>query len=308
MSGRDAAALGLQATGAALAPLLVGGIQTVKARLQGRRGPGVLQPYRELRRLWRRSSVEPIGTGVVYRAAPPVVGAALALCLLVTPVAAYGTGWPAGHDVLVVIGLLALARIAMALSAWDTGGGFGLMGASRDLTFAVAGEALLVLVVLVAALPAGTTDLRAVWAANAGGAIWSEPAHWCGALAMGLVVLLETGRQPIDNPDTHLELTMIHEGPLLEYAGRDLAILSWASAARHWVVLVLAAGLFLPHPASFAGALGALALGLAALVVALALAETWQAKMRLLRVPPLLLGGAAVALLGVVSWFAGGGG
>lgn len=305
MSGPDATVLGLQVAAAGLAPLLVGGVQAAKARLQGRRGPGPLQPYRELRRLWRRGIVDPEGAGPVYRATPAVVGAALALCLLVVPVAAHGPGWPAGHDALVVVGLLALARTAMALSAWDTGGGFGLMGASRDLTFAVMGEALLVLVVLVAALPAGTTDLRAMWAAGAGTGVWAEPAHWCGALAMGLVAVLETGRQPVDNPDTHLELTMVHEGPLLEYAGRDLAMLTWAAAARHWVVLVLAAGLFLPHPAGFAGSLAALVLGLAALVGALALVETWQAKMRLLRVPPLLAAGAAVALLGVVSWAAG---
>jgi formate hydrogenlyase subunit 4 len=123
---------------------------------------------------------------------------------------------------------------------------------------------------------------------------------------MGLVVVVETGRQPIDNPDTHLELTMIHEGPLLEYAGRDLAMLQWAAAARHWVVLVLAAGLFLPHPRGFVPALAALVLGVGALVVALGVVETWQAKMRLLRVPPILLAGTAVALIGVVSWVVGG--
>lgn len=307
MSGRDGIGLALQVGGVVLAPLLVGGVQSVKATLQGRRGSGPLQPYRELRRLWHRSGVDPEGAGPAYRAAPAVVGAALLVCLLTVPVAAYGTGWPAGHDVLVVAGLLALARVAMALSAWDTGGAFGLMGASRDLTFAVLGEALLVTTALVAALPAGTTDLRAMWSANAGGAIWAEPAHWCGALAMGLVVLLETGRQPIDNPDTHLELTMIHEGPLLEYAGRDLAMLQWAAAARHWVVLVLAAGLFLPHPQAFGPALAALALGVVALVLGLGVVETWQAKMRLLRVPPILLAGTAVALLGVVTWVVGGG-
>lgn len=307
MSGPDAVSLGLQVAGLALAPLIVGFVQSLKARLQGRRGSGALQPYRELRRLWRRSGVDPEGAGPVYRAAPAVVGAALALCLLIVPVAAHGPGWPVGDDVLVVVGLLALARIVTALSAWDTGGGFGLMGASRDLSFAVVGESLFVLTALVAALPAGTTGLRAMWSANAGTAIWAEPGHWCGAVAMGLVVLLETGRQPIDNPDTHLELTMIHEGPLLEYAGRDLALLQWAAAARHWVVLVIAAGLFLPHPEAFAPGLAALGLGVAALVVALAVVETWQAKMRLLRVPPVLLAGTAVALIGVVSWAAGGG-
>ena len=99
------------------------------------------------------------------------------------------------------------------------------------------------------------------------------------------MVLVETGRQPIDNPDTHLELTMIHEGPLLEYAGRDLAYLQWAAAARHWLMLVLAAALFLPHPRGFAGGLAALAAGVPVLCVGLAITETAQAKMRILRVP-----------------------
>jgi formate hydrogenlyase subunit 4 len=208
--------------------------------------------------------------------------------------------------VVLVIGLLAMARVVLALSAWDTGAGFGLMGASRDLTFAVVGEALLATVVLLASLPAGSTDLREMWAASSGSEIWTQPAHWCGAIAMALVVLLETGRQPIDNPDTHLELTMIHEGPLLEYGGRDLAFLQWAAAARHWVVLVLAAGLFLPHPEALGAGLGALVVGVVALVGALALVETWQAKMRLLRVPVVLLAGVGIALLGLVSWVAGG--
>ncbi|WP_217914669.1 respiratory chain complex I subunit 1 family protein [Miltoncostaea marina] len=307
MRAADAAATAAQMAGLALAPLLPGGVQALKARLQGRRGPGVLQPYRELRRLWRRGTVDPEGSGAAYRWAPVAAAAALAVCVLVVPVGAWGTAWPAGHDALLLVGLLALARIAVALSAWDTGGGFGLMGASRELAFAVVGEALLVLVVLLAAIPAGSTDLRAMWEAGAGTGPWEDPARWCAALAMGLVVLLETGRQPIDNPDTHLELTMVHEGPLLEYAGRDLALLQWTAAARHWVVLVVAASLALPHPGDAAGGLAALALGVLALVGGLALVESWQAKMRLLRVPPTLLAGVAVALAGVVSaaWGAG---
>jgi len=170
---------------------------------------------------------------------------------------------------------------------------------------AVFGEALLVLALLLAALPAHSTDLLAMTAAAAGAGPWSEPAHWCGALAFALVILVETGRQPVDNPDTHLELTMIHEGPLLEYAGRDLAYLQWAAAARHWVVLVLGAELFLPHWGGFGASLALLAGGVAALCAALALVETAQAKMRILRVPALLAVGGAAALAGVVSWIAG---
>jgi formate hydrogenlyase subunit 4 len=167
-------------------------------------------------------------------------------------------------------------------------------------------EGLLLLVIVIAALPAGSTDLVLLSAAAAGTAIWRAPAHWLGALGFALVAVAETGRQPVDNPDTHLELTMIHEGPLLEYAGRDLACLQWAAAARHWVVLVLACDLFLPHPATFGGQLLALVVELPVLCIALAFVESWQAKMRILRVPRLMATGAALCLLGLVAWFAGG--
>jgi len=267
--------------GIVLAPLLPGVIQTLKAFAQGRRGTRPTQPYLELRRLWRRSSVDPAGTGIVYRVAPALVAACLLVALALLPIADAGLG----HDAFALVGVLALARFALAAAAWDTGNGFALMGAARDLAFAVFGEALLALALIAAALPAQSTDLNAIAAA----ADWGEPSHWCAALAFALVILLETGRQPIDNPDTHLELTMIHEGPLLEYAGRDLAYLQWAAAARHWVFLVLGAELFLPG--------GVLAVPV--LCVALAAVETAQAKMRILRVPALLGLGMLVALAGV---------
>jgi formate hydrogenlyase subunit 4 len=162
-----------------------------------------------------------------------------------------------------------------------------------------------VLALLVAALPADSTDLVAMSNASHGADIWREPAHWCGALAFALVVLVETGRRPIDNPDTHLELTMIHEGPLLEYAGRDLAFLHWGAAARHWIVAMLAAGLFLPHPSSFWWQLLILPLAVLVTCAALAVTETWLAKMRILRVPRFLAAGGALCVVGLVTWFVG---
>jgi formate hydrogenlyase subunit 4 len=295
----------VQVAGIALAPLLPGSIQTLKARLQGRRGPSVVQPYRTLRRLWRKSAVDPEGTGVVYRLAPPLIAAPLLAALAIVPVAGRAGSFGLGSDALVLVGLLALARFALAAASWDTGNGFALMAAARDLMISVFGEALLVLSLLLAALPAHSTDMRAMSLAAAGGHIWSAPAHWCGALAFVLVVLVETGRQPIDNPDTHLELTMIHEGPLLEYAGRDLALLQWAAAARHWVLLVLGAELYLPHSGGFAASLGMLVAAVGVLCSALALVETAQAKMRILRVPALLGVGCAIALAGAGMWVGG---
>jgi len=294
-----------QVAGVALAPLLAGSIQALKARLQGRHGPSALQPYRTLRRLWSKSAVDPEGTGAVYRLAPPLVAASLLVALAIVPIAGRAGSFGLGNDALVLVGVLALARFALAAAAWDTGSGFALMASARELMIAVFGEALLMLALLVAILPAHSTDLLAMSAAAAGRHLWSGPAHWCGAIAFALVILVETGRQPIDNPDTHLELTMIHEGPLLEYAGREHALLLWASAARHWVFLVLAAELYLPHGSGFAEGLGLLVVGVAALCCALAVIETAQAKMRILQVPALLGVGCAIALAGAGMWIGG---
>jgi formate hydrogenlyase subunit 4 len=225
--------------------------------------------------------------------------------LAIVPVAGHAGPFGLGNDALVLVGLLALARFALAAAAWDTGNGFALMAAARDLMISVFGEALLVLALLLAALPAHSTDLKAMTGAAAGGHIWGAPTHWCGALAFALVILVETGRQPVDNPDTHLELTMIHEGPLLEYGGRDLAFLHWAAGARHWVILMLGAELFLPHRGDFAASLGLLVVGVAFLCGSLSLIETTQAKMRIFRVPALLGVGSAIALAGAGMWVGG---
>ncbi len=303
MSGVAAASIVVELGGGlVLAPLLPGLVQQWKARLQGRRGPSPLQPYRELRRLWGKSAVDPAGSGVVYRFAPTVVAASLAAAVFLVPVAGRAPGLGVGRDMLVLAALFALARFAVAAAAWDVANGFSLMGASRDLTITVATEATLVLVLAVGALVAGTTSLSGMIAGTAGGAVWSNPALGLAAVAFALVLVAETGRQPIDNPDTHLELTMIHEGPLLEYAGRDLAYLQWSAAVRHWLVLVLAAQVFLPHARNAWEQLGVLPVALVVLCAGLALTETLSAKMRILLAPRLLALGGIAALLGVASW------
>jgi formate hydrogenlyase subunit 4 len=290
------------AGGLALAPLLPGLVQHWKARLQGRRGPSPLQPYRELARLWSRARIDVEGTTLVYRLAPPVAAAGLVAAVLLVPVASDSPELGVGHSLLALGGLLALARFSVCTAAWDTENGFALMGASRDLTISVFTEAALVLSLSVGALVAGTTDLTGVIAGTAGTDAWTSPGLALGAVGFALVVLAETGRQPFDNPDTHLELTMIHEGPVLEYGGRDLALLQWSAAARHWVVLVLAAQIFVPHAQSVWLQLALLPVVLVVLCAALALVETLVAKMRILLAPRLLAIGAAAALLGVLSW------
>jgi formate hydrogenlyase subunit 4 len=302
LTGTNAIAGLVQVVGAVfVAPLIPGVVQWLKARLQGRRGASPLQPYRELARLWRKSVVDPEGTGPIYRSAPAVVAASLVLACLLVPIAGRAPDWPVGHDALVLLGFLALARFAVAAAAWDTGSGFALQGASRDLAIGVAAEAVFILTLATAAVAGSTTDLRGMAFATAGGHVWSNPAQTLALLAFLLVILAETGRQPVDNPDTHLELTMIHEGPLLEYAGRDLALLQWATAARHWLVLALAAGVFLPHPSGFVAGVLLLPIGIGVLAAALAVVETLVAKMRILLVPGLLGVGAGVALLAVLT-------
>jgi formate hydrogenlyase subunit 4 len=300
MTGATAIAGALQLGGVALAPLAGGVIQHLKGRLQGRRGPAPLQPYRDLRRLWRKSVVEVEGTSAVYRLAPAVVATTTLAALAVVPLAARGPDWGLGHDALTIVGLLALGRFATALAAWDTGSGFALMSAARDLTFALFAEGVLLLVVALLAVTAGgTTDLLALTGASA--SAWENPAHWCAALAFAVLAIAETGRQPVDNPDTHLELTMVHEGPLLEYAGRDLALLQWAAAGRLWLMLVLAAGLFGPSAGPFAPDLAIAAAVVAVLCAAVAATETALAKMRVLRVPLFLAGGAALCVAGLAG-------
>lgn len=309
MSGATATAGVVQiAGGLLLAPALAGLIQQLKARLQGRRGASPLQPYRELRRLWGKTGVSPEPRTYIYTLAPAVVAASTALALVLLPIGGHAPSWGLGNDALVLVGLLALARFAVTLAAWDTAGAFGLMGAARDLMFSVFVEALLLLVLLLLALPLHSMNLLSMSHAATLPEVWSKPAHWAAGLALCLVVLAETGRQPIDNPDTHLELTMVHEGPLLEYSGRELAYLQWSAAARHWLMLVLACELVIPHAGPFAAQLAVLAGGVLLLCVALALCETVQAKMRMLRVPLVLASGAALCFLGLASWFAGGSG
>jgi len=303
VSGTSLASVALELGGGfVLAPLLPGLVQHWKARLTGRRGTSPLQPYRELRRLWGKSSIDPEGSGLVYRLAPAVAASSLAVALLIVPVSSHARNLGVGRDALALLGLLALARFALAAASWDTANGFALMGASRELAIAVSVDATLVLALAVAALVSGTTSLTAIVAATSGTAVWSNPALALGAVAFGLVIVAETGRQPIDNPDTHLELTMIHEGPLLEYGGRDLALLQWLGAARHWIVLVLAAQVFLPHTHSATGQLVLLPAVLVALCAGLAMCETLTAKVRILLAPRLVALGGIAALLGIASW------
>lgn len=300
-----ATSVGVGVIASVLCPVLPGTIQRTKAHLQGRRGTSIVQPYRELRRLWRKGVYNPDGTTMIYRYAPTVVVATLACCLVLLPITASQPAGILGGDAIVLIGLLALGRFMLAAAAWDTGSGFALMGASRDLTFGIFVESLFVVTLLTAMIHTGSTDLHALISGTAGTAIWQSPVPWCGALAFMVLVVAETGRQPVDNPDTHLELTMVHEGPLLEYAGRDLAYLHWAAAARHWVMIVIVAQVFLPHPTSPILQVATLVPAVIFVCFALALTETTFAKLPVLRVPALISTATLLALIGLLIGVSG---
>jgi len=277
-------------------PLVTGTIQKMKARLQCRQGAGVLQPYRDLTKLLRKGTVQADTASGFFRVIPVLVLAATVTAGAFVPV--IGAGAPALPlgDALMLLGLLALARFLTAIGALDAGGAFGGMGASREMTIAPLVEPVLMMVVLSTAIAAGTTELGALAAHR--GTSWFfawRAADFLGFAAMLLLLPAETGRIPVDNPDTHLELTMLHEGMLLEHSGPGLGCMLLASHTRQIVTLALVSALFFPvRPVDGGGAtdilLGAGAFAVKVLVIAtyLALVESSYAKLRFFRVPQYL--------------------
>jgi formate hydrogenlyase subunit 4 len=288
-----------------LGPLVTGIIQKIKARLQCRQGAGILQPYHDLAKLLRKGTVQADTASGFYHSIPVLVLATTVAAGALVPVLRAGPpAFPLG-DALMLLGLLALARFLTAVGALDTGGAFGGMGASREMTIAPLVEPVLMMVVFSTALAAGTTELGAL-AAHRGSSwliSWSA-ADFLGFAAMLVLLPAETGRIPVDNPDTHLELTMLHEGMLLEHSGPGLGCMLLASHTRQIVTLGLVAALFFPiGPVDGTGVtgilIGAFAFAAKILVLAayLALVESSYAKLRLFQVPQYLGIGFVCALM-----------
>lgn len=296
----------------ALSPLLIGLMRQVRARLEGRAGAGVGQPWRDLRKLMRKQPVAPHGTSVVFRTAPLVL---VATCLVVAVVAPFVTATPAlspVSDLFAVVALLTLGTVALALAGIDTGTAFGGLGASRESTIIALVEPTLLVAIFALSVPVGSTNLGAIVAstlADPAGVL--SPVSLLAAAALVVVIVAETGRLPVDNPSTHLELTMVHEAMILEYSGPDLALVELAAAMRLTVFLGLLANLFLPW--GIANGSGPLALGLGVVAFVakvtvlgslLAAGEVFLAKLRLFRVPELLAGSFVMGLLAVgASYF-----
>jgi formate hydrogenlyase subunit 4 len=291
----------------AFAPFLAATIRITKARLQGRRGPGLLQPYRDLAKWWGKLPVESNASGPVARYAPAFVLGAIVTAALLVPGAAARAPLAGWGDLLVVVGLFATARFAIALAALDSGSAFGGMGSSRDVAISALAEPGLVLALAGAAVAAGSTDLGTI---SAFGIIHGVgllgPAHLLAAAAFGIVIIAETGHYPVDNPDTHLELTMVHEGMLLEASGRSLATLVFASELKLVVLAALFSAAFFPFGAATEMAPGPIALGLVVglakmLVIGqgLALIDATIAKARIMAMPDFLGLASLLALTGL---------
>ena len=295
----------------ALAPGLVGLVRWLKARLQSRRGAPPWQPYYELRKLFGKEVVVSRNASWLFRAAPYVVFASTAVAACLVPSLTATRPVDAVGDLLALVYLLLLGTVVLALAGLDPGSAFGGMGSSREMTVAALAEPTVALAIFALALRAGSTNLgQIIGRTLVDPAAALSPGHLFAFAALFIVMVAETGRLPVDNPATHLELTMIHEAMILEYSGRYLALIEWAAALKLLIFCTLLGNLFVPWgvaiavtPGGLALALGSLLAKLALIAVLVALLETRMAKLRLFRVPELLSVSFVLALLAVTSSF-----
>jgi formate hydrogenlyase subunit 4 len=291
------------------APLLLGLMRQVRARLEGRAGAGVGQPWRDLRKQFGKQPITPRGTSEMFRVAPVLMVAMTLVVAVIAPFVTTASVLPAIADLFVVVALLAHGTVVLALAGLDTGTAFGGMGASRETTILALVEPTALVAIFALSVRVGSTNLSAIVGSSlADPARVLSPASLLAAVALVVVIVAETGRLPVDNPSTHLELTMVHEAMVLEYAGPDLALIELGSAMRLSVYLGLLANLFLPWGIATEAGLVPVLVGVAAFVLkvavlgaALAFAEVFLAKVRLFRVPELLAGSFLLALLAVTA-------
>jgi len=292
-------------------PFLVGLMRQVRARLEGRAGAGFAQPWRDLRKLLAKEAIKPYGSSWVFTAAPPVLLSSTLVIAAVSPFISTVSPLDGVADLFAVVALLLLGPVALALAGLDTGTAFGGMGASREMTVAALAEPTILLAGFALSARVGSSNLAAIVEGSLTDATRVlSPVSLLAAIAFAVVVVAEAGRLPVDNPATHLELTMIHEAMVLEYAGRDLAVVEYASALRLTVLLGLGASLFLPWGIATSATPGALLLAVIVFAVkvglfgaALAAAEVFVAKLRLFRVPELLAGSFLFGVLAVSASF-----
>ncbi|MCC6983635.1 MAG: NADH-quinone oxidoreductase subunit H [Bauldia sp.] len=295
----------------AIAPLLTGFVRKVRARLLRRKGAPVLQPYRDLARLLRKEVVLAENASWLFRVTPYLIFSATWAAAALVPTFAAGLPFSWLADLIAIVALLGSARFFLALAGMDVGTSFGGIGASREVMIAALAEPAMLVIVFTLALIAGATQLSTVAAFMSSSEVGLRVSLGMALIALVIVAIAENGRIPVDNPDTHLELTMVHEAMVLEYSGRHLAMIEYASALKLLLYMSLIGCVFVPWGLAAPGAgLEAYAIGLAAYLgklavggVLLAVFETAIAKMRVFRVPDFLGAALMLALLGTLLLF-----
>ena len=294
----------------ALAPLLRGVIKKMKAAFQTRQGPPLLQGYYDLAKLLHKEPVRSDVSSWVFVAGPRVYFATALAATMLVPVLFAGAPLEEAGGILVFVGLLALGRFALSIASLDTGSPFGGMGGSREMTVAALAEPALMLGPFTVALWGGSLNLGELVRTTAQRGPSGHPSELLAAAALFVVLLAEAGRVPVDNPATHLELTMIHEAMVLEYAGPDLALVEWASALKELLFMTLLVNLFLPLGLASAAVPGAIAISAALyvtkvflLAVAVTLVESTNAKLRFFRVPELMATSLGLGFLALAIRF-----
>ena len=294
-----------------LAPLVSGCIRNWKAKLQNRRGAPVWQMYPDLIKYFRKDMVISEHASWVFSFAPYVVFITALVAGLLVPMVTAQAPLSLFGDVLALVGLLALGRFFLALGGLDPGSAFGGMGSSREMTIAAVAEPAMMLAIFTVAITAGSTDISHIIQA-AQSPTWKllNPTHVMAFAALFIVLLAETGRIPVDNPATHLELTMIHEAMLLEYSGRHLALLEWGTSIKQLVLMTLLVNIFFPVGIAATNTAVALGIGMLAyagklilLAAAVVIVETTNAKLRLFRVPDLLSAAFVLGTIALLSTF-----
>ncbi len=287
------------------APLLVGWVNQCRAWLQNRRAPPLTQPFRMLHKLFWKESVVAHEATAIYRITPYVVFACMLLASMIIPTLSTNMPFAPVADAIALVGIFALARVFISLAAMDIGTAFGSMGARREMLVGFLAEPAFLMVLFTASLISNSTSLATIVSTIAHRELTILPSLAFAGVAFTMVSLAENARVPVDNPVTHLELTMIHEAMVLEYSGRHLALIEWAAALKLFAYSCAGLALFFPWGVAEANDHIALLWALPALIVKLAvggfllaLIETLLAKMRIFRVPEYL---ATAFLLGVLA-------
>jgi len=293
-----------------LAPLLMGWVNQCRAWLQGRSAPPLTQPYRTLRKLFQKDAVIAHHASPLFRFAPYMIFACMALAAGIVPMIANDLPFSPAADVIALVGIFSLARVFLALAAMDIGTSFGSLGARREMLVAFLAEPALLMVFFTASLISHSTELPVIVETLAHGDLTIYPSLAFAAVAFWMVSVAENARIPVDNPTTHLELTMIHEAMILEYSARHLALIEWAVALKLFTYSVLGIALFVPWAIAPQGDFAALPLALAAMFLKLiaggailAFLEAISAKVRLFRAPEFLGTAFLLGVLGMLIHF-----